>query len=356
MDLISIVTSVYNKADCLERFFDAVKSQSYANLEIVAVNNGSTDESPSILRAHALQDSRIRIIDIADNNGPASGYARGIEAVSGDCFCLVDADDDFNADYIEKLHAALVAHEADVAMCVNDIVWEDGRRYHKPWPEQDVRVIEGEEACRLPLQLLDELNRKYFGCPMPEIGAMWCKMYRTSLIRDHHLNLEDGLWVWCDFVFHLQVMQQVKKMVYIKTTCYHNRMSEDSVTRPKSFQENSVIRILQGTDRIHEVCLGMRVPGLEEASNRFYFNRIREIANIYYAACSSGVLTRKQLDERMDRVMEHPFARQLCSSGRLPDKTWKEGFQLFAWQHHLTAQTYLKKRLETRVKALLHRS
>ena len=64
----------------------------------------------------------------------------------------------------------------------------------------------------LPCQLLDELNDKYLGFHMPEIGAVWNKLYKTSIIRDNGINFTPGLFIWCDFIFNLEVVKKIKKV------------------------------------------------------------------------------------------------------------------------------------------------
>lgn len=335
MDKISIVSTIYNKGPWLERFFETILNQTYQNLEIVAVNNAATDNSLEIIAKFAAKDSRVKVVQIDKNNGPSNGYKAGINAVTGEYFTFIDADDYIDSDYIEKLYNAIKNEDADVSMCVNDLVWDSGKKWHKQWPSEKKYVIEGDSVKKLPMQMLDELSKDYYGFYMPEIGAAWCKMYKTSFIKNNQLNFESNYWIWCDFVFNLFVMKKVKKMVYITTTCYHFYQSEDSVTRPSNMQIEQKNRVLMAMEKIYEGCKDIMTPELEKASNRFYFNRIRDIANNYFSFVPN-VLAAEDFNSIVHEMVTSPGGKQLLSSKYLPEMSLGEKIYMYAFKHSKT--------------------
>ncbi len=339
MDKISIVSTIYNKGPWLERFFDTILNQTYQNIEIVAVNNASTDDSLEIVEKYAAKDSRVKVVQIEVNNGPSNGFKAGINAVTGEYFTIIDADDYIDTDYIEKLYSAIKSEDADVSMCVNDLIWDNGRRRHKQWPKEKKYVIEGGSVIKLPMQMLDELSDDYLGFHMPEIGAVWCKMYKTSFIKDNHLNFENNFWIWCDFVFNLYVMKKVRKMVYITTTCYHFYQSEDSLTRPKDMQIEQKKRVLMAMGKIFEGCKDIMTPELEKASNRFYFNLIRYIAN-YFFNFVPDVLPAVDFNSIVHEMVASPGGKQLFSSNNLPKMSFREKLFMYAYKHSKTILVY----------------
>lgn len=328
MEKISIVSTIYNKGPWLERFFETILSQTYQNIEVVAVDNAATDNSLEIIERYASKDLRVRIVRIEKNNGPSNGFRAGLDAITGDYFTIIDADDYIDPDYIEKLYNAIKSENADVSMCVNDLVWDSGKRWHKQWPDKEKIVIDGDLVKRLPMQLLDELSDKYFGFYMPEIGAVWCKMYRTSFIRENNLNFEKDYWIWCDFVFNFDVMKKVQKLVYINTACYHFYQSEDSITRPKNMQRELKNRFLMAMNKIYDMSIEIMNPNLERASNRFYLNQIIGITNYYYGYYPKEVSI-DDINSIIYDTINSNCAKQLFSSNFLPKLTLYESFFVF---------------------------
>lgn len=346
MEKISIVSTIYNKAPWLERFFDTILKQTYQNIEVIAVNNASTDNSSEIIDMYASKDPRVKVVQIGVNNGPSNGFKAGINAVSGSYFTIIDADDYIDVDYIEKLYFAIKDEDADVSMCVNDMVWDNGRKIHKPWPKNDKYVIEGELAKKLPSQMLNELSDNYFGHYMPEIGAVWCKMYKTDFIRENNINFEDNYWIWCDFVFHLSVMKRVKKLVYITTTCYHFYQSDNSVTRSNHFQPQYLERVLLAMNKIYEGCQDIMTKELEMASNRFYLRRIYDVASFYYSFYPS-VVSSKELNGVVQVLLNSPGGQQLSRTKAIPQKTLLDRIMLYALLHNQTIKMFRYLKLKT---------
>lgn len=112
--LISIIILVYNVADYLVPCLESVCAQTYENLEIVVVNDGSTDQSPEILRRFAEQDGRIVVLD-KENAGLITARRDGVKISTGEYIFWVDGDDYVSLDCIEKLYEAAVRSGSDIA-------------------------------------------------------------------------------------------------------------------------------------------------------------------------------------------------------------------------------------------------
>ena len=103
-DKISVIVPVYNKEQYIGKCIGRIMKQTYNNLEIIAVDDGSTDKSLSILKKLTQSDSRINLLT-GVNHGVSYARNRGLEAASGDYVIFVDADDYILPDYLEKLYA-----------------------------------------------------------------------------------------------------------------------------------------------------------------------------------------------------------------------------------------------------------
>lgn len=125
-DLISVIVPVYQVAEDLPRCLDSILAQTYPHMEIVAVDDGSTDGSGVILDSYAARFSNVRVIH-KENGGVTSARLRGVEEASGDWIGFVDGDDEIEPEMYERLLANAKNHGADISHCGYRMVFPDGR-------------------------------------------------------------------------------------------------------------------------------------------------------------------------------------------------------------------------------------
>ena len=121
----SIITPVFNTESYLEQCLESILNQTYKNFEIICINDASTDNSLSILKDYAKNDSRIRIIN-KENGGISAARNSGINAAMGDFLSFIDSDDWIDLDFFEKLYLAAKKYSADIAAA--GIIRISGRR------------------------------------------------------------------------------------------------------------------------------------------------------------------------------------------------------------------------------------
>ena len=276
---VSILTSVYNKGPWLARWFDCVCGQSFKDIEIVVVDNASTDNSPQIISEYAAKDARIKVVTLMVNQGPSGGKNAALDNSTGEYLTFADADDYMDNDYVEKLYQSIKEENADLAVCVNDLVFPSSPTIHKEWPKNPKNIIQGEQVKLLPCQLLDELSDKYFGFHMPELGATWIKMYKSSIVKGNNIHFNNKLWIWDDFDFNIQYVQKVSKVVYINTTVYHFYQSENSATRGIGYNPKHPVRVIWAIESICSRLGEVRDARLKKAALKFYFLRYRDVIN-----------------------------------------------------------------------------
>ena len=116
MDLISIIVPVYNVSEYLCECIDSILTQTYQNLEIILVDDGSTDNSPALCDSYALKDSRVKVIHQI-NQGLSAARNKGYETSKGAYIAFVDGDDTIFHTYIETLHKLIIKNNAQIAIC-----------------------------------------------------------------------------------------------------------------------------------------------------------------------------------------------------------------------------------------------
>ncbi len=115
MPKVSVIIPVYNTEKYLKKCLDSVLGQTLSDIEVICINDCSTDGSLGILQDYAAQDERIKIIDLAENKGAAAARNEGIDKAQGEYLGFVDSDDFVDLDFYEKLYNKATEEEADCA-------------------------------------------------------------------------------------------------------------------------------------------------------------------------------------------------------------------------------------------------
>lgn len=124
--LISVIVPVYNVEKYLEKSIRSLMTQSYANIEIILVDDGSPDTSGTICDTLAHEDKRVKVIHKA-NGGVSSARNAGIEASAGDYICFIDGDDYVTDNYIQDMYDTLIKYDVDISTINQYKIWDDGR-------------------------------------------------------------------------------------------------------------------------------------------------------------------------------------------------------------------------------------
>ena len=120
-DLISIIVPVYNAEKYLAKCLESLISQTYKNIEIILIDDGSKDESEKICQTYCAKDARI-IVKKQKNAGASSARNRGVDLAKGKYILFVDADDYVSDDYIEYLYRLIKSHHTDIGICSSFII------------------------------------------------------------------------------------------------------------------------------------------------------------------------------------------------------------------------------------------
>lgn len=174
--VVSVVVSVCNVQKYLREAMDSLLAQRYRNLDIVCVNDGSTDGSAEILREYAERDGRIRLID-KKNGGYGQAMNMGIAAAKGEWLAVFEPDDVLPPEAYERLVAAAQGHAADIVKGGYATFSTDVRQHSKCYPP----LLCGEVFS--PRE-----NRAYFDGAV----ATWAALYRLSFLREHKLGYHES--------------------------------------------------------------------------------------------------------------------------------------------------------------------
>ena len=180
--LVTVVIPIYNTERYLPRCIDSVLSQTYCCLELLLVDDGSSDGCPAICDAYAERDSRIRVIH-KENAGLGMARNTGIDAATGDYICFFDSDDYVEPDTLEVCVTAAVTNEADMVIFGHVDETPNGVILRPRVPRSPKSLFDGEEivAELLPASLYTNQNQDKGW----ETALSACnKLYSLAVIRD----------------------------------------------------------------------------------------------------------------------------------------------------------------------------
>ena len=167
---ISVIVPVYKVEPYLDKCVSSIVNQTYSNLEIILVDDGSPDNCPAMCDAWAEKDSRIRVIH-KPNGGLSDARNAGMAAATGELMAFVDSDDRIATDMYEHLYQRLTEDSSDIAACGVQMVWTD-ETSHRMLTRSGNCILNQEEAMRA---IIEESWLKQ---------PVWYKLYKTELVRD----------------------------------------------------------------------------------------------------------------------------------------------------------------------------
>lgn len=230
---VSIIVPIYNMERYIRRCLDSLISQSLQEVEIIAVDDGSTDDSLSIVREYVRRDARIVVIP-KGNGGVSSARNQGLKAASGDYIGFVDPDDWVDAKMYQSLLETAVREQADIVMCSYIREFGDHAK-PKIYEAPQILIYRGPELQTKLLRRLVGPMHKEVGRPelLDAWGTVWSKLYRAELIRDHDLKFVDLQQIGSneDTLFNLYAVSCAQSFAFVNQPYYHYwRANGDSIT------------------------------------------------------------------------------------------------------------------------------
>lgn len=314
-DLISVIIPVYNVEKYLRECVDSVLSQTYSNLEILLIDDGSTDSSGEICDEYATRDGQIRVIH-QKNGGLSAARNAGLDAASGQYICFIDSDDFVAPHFLEVLYRALQEEKAQVSACVYRR-FQDGQITAEEILMQQRIAWTRHEAI---LELTKTADHR-----RGEFVAISCnKLYIRSLFEN--LRFPVGKLHEDEFMI-LPLLLQIERMVKCEDVLYFYRQRTDSITGTERQYDARHLEVL---DAYRERCVVLNAPEYEDIYPNVvtcYFDMMCYLAFTLAKPC--GML--RQLHRR--------YVRDLMQYGK-----WVKGkrYFLFALSPRLYHTRYLK--------------
>lgn len=275
--LISIIIPVYNTENYLPECIESVRQQSYKNLELIFVNDGSTDCSSTLLAKASETDPRIKIIE-QENSGLSAARNRGIREASGDYIMFLDSDDWMDQETCESALKKMKEYDADV------VFWSYIREYQEKSLKtplfDDREIVWHSNDIRRLFRRMVGLTGRELAEPQKtdSLITAWGKLYKKRVIDDIYF-VDTKIIGTEDALFNVQVFSRIQSAVYIpKFFSHYRKYNEISLTHQykatlaKQWKElyRRILQILRTRERDKEcfialnnrICLGLIGLGL----------------------------------------------------------------------------------------------
>lgn len=228
---VSVIVPIYNAEKKLKQCIESILIQTLKDIEIILVDDGSTDSSPEICDELSTRDGRIIVIH-KDNEGVAKARNDGLKRACGDYIIFSDADDFVPGDAYEKLYRKAVQTDADIVIGDVCLVKDNTKRschfYEKDFETNDKQLIDK--------LIMADFYRNY--CPMPYrgkaefgYGGPWNKLVKKELLDKNEIQFNSRLrGVYDDILYTAYILFAARKVTYISKPVYDYYIYGDSIT------------------------------------------------------------------------------------------------------------------------------
>ena len=261
---ISVIIPVYNVEQYLRRCVDSVLRQKDVSLEIILVDDGSTDLSGKICDEYAAEHSEVRCIHTS-NAGPSTAKNVGYDVAKGNYLAFIDSDDEIKPDMFSQMLQSGQLHHADIVCCNYIQIDEEGNISHTKHTGQEY-VLTQDEALKAIL-----IKDKIF-------SQCWTKIYKRQTMQENGVRNTEGLKTEEDFIYNIQAFACSKTVCVIDKPLYIYTHRTKSLSKDyyrdhiSQYIDNRILRLELVDSIINE-----RFPHLQEYSTYhciFYYNEL----------------------------------------------------------------------------------
>ncbi len=227
--MISVVVPVFNTGKYLDRCIDSLLAQTYKDMEILIVDDGSTDGSGAVCDAQCDKSPLIQVFHKA-NGGLSSARNYGMARAKGEFIIFPDPDDWVEPEYLQKLLFIQESNQADMGIC----------GFYLTYGKKDVFGLEMTE----PLTMNRDEAMKYLIRPYAFSGSVWNKLFRTKIIQEHHLLFDEDFHYAEDLHFCVRYFQYCDRFAYHPIALYHYSQDTGGVTRFSALNQRKLSGLL----------------------------------------------------------------------------------------------------------------
>ena len=281
---ISVIVPIYQVESYLEDCIQSIINQTYGNLEIILINDGSTDQCPRICDKYQAMDNRVRVIH-KENGGISTARNRGLDEATGEYVTYVDGDDTIDENMLTVLYQNMKSYEkCNISCCFFDEVWQT----------KDIASISQEVISKQKLEYLDQIEaikktlyQKGTDC------CVWGKLYRKEVFDK--VRFPEGK-IYEDFAVMYQIFEQADHVVFSDYQGYHYLQRDNSIIRT-TFSDKKMCLVDFAVE--NEACIRENYPQLYQAA---VSRTVRASFHLYLQI--PGTKEYKHMRQRVEKVIK----------------------------------------------------
>lgn len=294
-EVISVIVPVYNVEKYLERCVNSILEQTYQQLQIILVDDGSTDQSGKMCDAYAKKEERIIVIHKI-NGGLSDARNAGMEVATGEYVCFFDSDDWIEKDTLKTAYDALKTSGMDIAVWgfVKDFVDQNENIENTSYVAIGNHICKKEKRCNSIL-LQDEA--------LTMIGYAWNKLYKMSIISENSIKFEKGTSLVEDILFNEKVLSVAKGFCFIDGA-YTHYMQRNRETLGAKFYPNFFELKLRACEARRKILISYGIPTeeIEKALSDSYFSALKSSCRMV------------SMNKKMSREEKNTYMKETCQS------------------------------------------
>lgn len=296
--LISIIVPIYNVEKYLKKCIESIINQTYKNIEIILVDDGSPDNCGKICDEYSQKDKRIIVIH-KKNGGLSDARNKGIDIAKGDYLTFIDSDDFVNIDYIEKLYNSIKLNNTKLAQCGISKVNENNEIIEK--------LNYDENYIKTSHEILNELYGKH----LIENVVVWNKMYAKELFRN--IRFPVGKIHEDEFTTY-KIFYSVDRISLLSDCLYNYRQTNESIIGKKFNKKR--LNLLDALEERMDFFKNRNEIDLYEKTLKFYIEQLR----LYYIKVKKYIENSKEIQQDIKRKYKIEHKKFM----KIKDKTFKE--------------------------------
>lgn len=296
-DLISVIVPVYNAEKYIRECIESIIRQTYENLEIILVDDGTPDNSGGICDEYSIKDKRIKVIH-KENGGVSSARNSGLENSTGEYIAFIDGDDYIEKSYFEKMIEKIKKENADCVGC----------GYNRIYDNKIEAVVSNQPYSLKEKDYLENVLYVQSG-----LGFCHMKLWKKSCINSIRFN--EKLKVAEDALFNIQASKNVKNFYMINEALYNYRFNETSLVRnyDKNYMNKYLDAMIVTQDYIEQNYKDSKII-LEKLNNYISYHVLLIMVN-YCFSPKNGLSTKEQIKELIKVCEIKVFKKAIEKSG-----------------------------------------
>ena len=279
--LVSIIVPIYNVENYLDDCLISISKQSFKNIEIILVNDGSTDQSERIALNYINKDNRFKLY-YKDNGGLSSARNFGLNKITGDYICFIDADDFISENFVSEFISVFTTTPADIVVCGRYNIYNDNLK--AVFDSDIINNWSGREA------LINMMSWKKVD------GSVCDKMFKSSDFNN--LRFKHGV-ISEDLPITAQIFANSNLVIHTGKPNYYYRQRDGSITK-QSFNI-SKLTILESVNDVFKIVTTI-YPELSTISKQFILHHVHYLISIYFRSREL-----KKEDEQAFKIVRETF-------------------------------------------------